>query len=151
MMGLSYKWTGGPRMCFNAHKHWVLGWFSDRQVKILPDVRQWKGRLLAFTDYHKALAGDSVLIHFSDVYLQYNRAIDANIQVLEKQNQVIITQADGQESTSELLAGLEEGFRTDYKNYKIEFCSRTSYSADRQYALIQVSRISDNVSCLKSK
>lgn len=135
-------------MCFNAHKHWVLGWFRDRQVEILPNVKPWKGRLLAFTDYQRAIKGDYVLIHFSDVYIQYNRAQGANIQVQENRNQIVIIKASGEDFESELLVGLALGTSTLYKNYKIEFCSRVPYSNDRQFAVVQVSRVSDNVSCL---
>jgi hypothetical protein len=57
MMGFSANATGGPRMCFNAHKHWILGWFNDRQLQIDPDSNPFQGRLLAFTDAGIALAG----------------------------------------------------------------------------------------------
>ena len=92
-----------------------------------------------------------MLIHFSDVYIQYNRAKGANIQVLEKENEVVIIEAEGQNSTSELLVGLELGAQASYKNFKIEFCSRSPYSTGRQYAVIQVSSMSDNISCIEYK
>ena len=137
-------------MCFNAHKHWVLGWFSDRQVKILPDEKPWKGRLLAFTDYQRAIDGDFVLINFSDVYIQYNRAKGANKQVQEKRNEIVVVRANGEDFASELVVGLALRTSTRYDKYKIEFCSRAPYSTGRQFAVVQVSRISDNVSCLPS-
>ena len=120
-------------------------------MKIFPDRKPWKGGLLASTDYQKAIDGDFVLIHFEDVYIEYNRAKSANAQVLGEQNEVVIIQAEGQDSTSELLVGLGQGTRTNYKNYKIEYCPRSPYSTGRQYAVIQVSRIADNLSCIKSK
>ena len=147
MLGFSYKMIGGPRMCFNAHKNWVLGWYSDRQIQINPDNGPWAGRLLAFTDYPAAVDDEVVLLHFSDVYIQYNRAKGINQQVMEKRNEVIVTQAQGEKFTSESLRGLKEGNTFEYKKYTIEFCSQTTDADGRDYAVVGVSLTTEGSAC----
>ena len=147
MMGFSFNITGGPRMCFNAHKNWILGWYSDRQIQIDPDSQPFQGRLLAFTDAGGAASGDVVIVQFGDLYIQYNRAEALNIQVLEKKDQLVITRANA-DTTSESMAGLSAGSVYYNSTYKIEFCSKTTDSVGRDYAVVQISVITDDVSCV---
>jgi hypothetical protein len=148
-MGASFNYTGGPRMCFNAHKHWTLGWYSNQQIQINPTNKPFKGRLLAFTDARGLNGNDVVIIHFADIYIQYNRAKSFNRQVLEKGDEVVITRANA-DSTSESIAGVKVGSVSLYGLYKVEFCSEGTDSASRDYAVVQISVIADNLSCVSS-
>jgi hypothetical protein len=148
-MGASFNYTGGPRMCFNAHKHWTLGWYSKQQIQINPISNPFMGRLLAFTDARGVDDSDVVIIHFADLFIQYNRAKAFNKQVLEKGDEVVIIRANA-DSTSELIAGVMVGSVCLHSPYKIEFCSKGTDSASRDYAVVQISAISDNLSCVSS-
>jgi hypothetical protein len=143
-MGASFNYTGGPRMCFNAHKHWTLGWYSNQQIQINPISNPFMGRLLAFTDARGVDDSDVVIIHFADLFIQYNRAKAFNKQVLEKGDEVVIIRANA-DSTSELIAGVMVGSVCLHSPYKIEFCSKGTDSASRDYAVVQISAISDNL------
>ena len=137
-------------MCFNAHKHWTLGWYSNQQIQINPmSSRPFKGRLLAFTDVIGVNDNDVVIVNFADLYIQYNRAKSFNRQVLEKGDEIVIIRANA-DSTSELIAGVKVGSVYLYSVYKIEFCSKGTDSASRDYAMVQISAISDNLSCVSS-
>jgi len=136
-------------MCFNAHKHWILGWYSDRQLQIDPDSNPFQGRLLAFTDAGMALSGDLVIVQFGDLYIQYNRAESFNIQVREKKDQLVVTRANP-DTTSESMAGLSAGSVHYNSTYKIEFCSKATDSSGRDYAVVQISVITANLSCVSA-
>jgi hypothetical protein len=148
-MGYSVNFTGGPLMCFNAHKYWTSGWISDRQIEIKVEHEAWQGNILAFMDYPVARKGDVVVIHFSDVFFLYNRAKGINAQVFEKKDQVTVVQAQNNHST--LLAGLSKGSTMDYKHYRIEICSFTTDASGRDYARLQVTNIHTFNSCIDSK
>jgi hypothetical protein len=144
-MGYSLNFTGGPLMCFNAHKYWTSGWVSDKQIAIKVGRKPWQGSLLAFTDYPVARDGDVVVIHFSDVFFLYNRANGMNSQVIEKKDKVTVVQAQYNDST--LLGGLSAGSSMDYKHYRIEICSFTSDAFGRDYAILQVTTLKAFISC----
>jgi hypothetical protein len=145
LMGFSFNYTGGPLMCFNAHKHWFLGWFSDRQIEIDPNQGPWQGRLLAFPDYPLATEGDVVIIHFGDVYIQYNRAKGINAQVQEKPNQVVVVQMV--KDASELISGMLAGSGLNYGDARVEICSMMKDDMGRDYAIVQIALQSNIVSC----
>ena len=134
-------------MCFNANKNWILGWYSDQQIQIDPDSQPFQGRLLAFTDAGGAASGDVVIVQFGDLYIQYNRAESFNIQVKEKKDQLVIIRANP-DSTSESMAGLSAGSVYYNNTYKIEFCSKTTDSLGNDYAVVQISVIAGNLSCV---
>mmetsp|Transcript_12112 Transcript_12112/g.13891 ORF Transcript_12112/g.13891 Transcript_12112/m.13891 type:complete len:785 (-) Transcript_12112:149-2503(-) len=125
MLGFSYRWTGGPRMCFNAHKNYFMGWYSDRTKRI---GRQdgWTGMLVAFVDYDKTSSREVVLLAYNDIYMQYNLAKGINREVNEKENQLVIVEE--RSDYSENLAGLREGDRFEYDGMFIEFCTTFSDS-----------------------
>ena len=106
--------SDGPRMCFNGHKHWILGWYDESKVTVNPiDDGPWLGILTAPVDYETGLATSGtaeetvVLVRVDDLYIQFNRAVGFNADVIEKRNQLTITEAAFSTSMSESVAGLD--------------------------------------------
>lgn len=109
-------------MCFNAHKNWITGWYSDKTMEIHPGAAPWGGTLVGFVDYDSANDNEYILIRFLDVYMQYNRAKTFNRQVREKPDELVIVQAEAEDQASELLGGLKEGEVLEYQGYSIKVC-----------------------------
>jgi hypothetical protein len=112
-MGFSYPRTKWPRLCFNGHKNWFLGWYSDRTITVDPVKSAWKGRVAAFADYDLTPEDKYVIIKVGDLYLQYNRAKKMNLETREKANQLTVTQERFE--GSELLGGIGAN-KTDKSN-----------------------------------
>ena len=122
LMGDSYPREQGPRMCWNGHKFWSLGWFGDKQVSIDSFVTRypsdngqssslWTGHLVAFVDANKIEPDNPqevVIIRVGNLYILNNRAKDFNYETQGHRNMVTVTQADGYDSPSTLVAALDE-------------------------------------------
>jgi hypothetical protein len=112
-MGVSYAEVFGYRMCFNAHKFFLLDWFPERTVSVDPSLSgPWRGNLVAFVDVGKIEnlklnSKNVVVIKVGDLYIVYNRAKDYNDEVQEARDKVSIVQADGPNSDSFRLAALD--------------------------------------------
>ncbi len=145
-MGYSYAITGSPSKCFNGHKNYLLGWYSDRFLQITPSVLPWTGNLVTFVDYDKALPNEPVLIQINDLYLQYNRAKSFNYQTRQNQDEVTITQAVNASVISAAVGSVSMS-NTTYTvfNYRgsetllIEACSQQFVSDNGQADLYQIS------------
>jgi len=47
-MGYSFAVAGSPSKCFNGHKNYILGWYWDRTLEIVPSSLPWTGNLVQF-------------------------------------------------------------------------------------------------------
>lgn len=119
------------KSCFNAQKHWALGWFKDRALSLVVEDLPWAGYLAAFVDYDMTTSDQYVLVNVGQsdprLFLQYNRAKGINADTREHRDQVVIVRDTGAPSTfwglkSWLLGGIAKGqhdvpaaFR--YKNF----------------------------------
>jgi hypothetical protein len=145
-MGYSYATIGSPSKCFNGHKNYLLGWYSDRFLPITPSVLPWTGNLVTFVDYDDALPNEPVLIQINDLYLQYNRAKSFNYQTKQNQDQVTITQAINASVISAAVGSVSMS-NTTYTvfNYQgsetllIEACSQQFVSDNGRADLYQIS------------
>lgn len=102
-----------PKQCFNAHKHWQLGWYEDHAVDLTETIlvnHTWVGHLVSFVDYDKAPFGEAVVIRIGDLYVQYNQAKGLNEGTREYRNTAVIIQAPGPGQVSKLLAGVGNGY-----------------------------------------
>mmetsp|Transcript_10951 Transcript_10951/g.18152 ORF Transcript_10951/g.18152 Transcript_10951/m.18152 type:complete len:732 (-) Transcript_10951:95-2290(-) len=116
-MGFSYGIANWPAVCFNGHKNWLSGWFSDRVLEVDPAIGVFRGKLATSVDYQLTHVDEYVVIKVGDLYIQYNRAKGMNFQTLEMQNQVTIV--EDRPKSSELLAGIDGRF-VDSKFYSQE-------------------------------
>jgi len=122
-MGFTVYETGAPLKCFNGHKNWVSGWFSDREHAIDPALAEpVLDRLVTFVDYAKLGTGgdDVVLMRVGPYYIQYNRAKGINVDTGMHANQVSITYAKDNFSDSEAVIGLSAGQKTKLANLRTE-------------------------------
>jgi hypothetical protein len=144
-MASGHKATDWPKKCFDGEKHWQLGWFFRRQQTLLTkDLAS--GRLIklaTFVDYDKSEYDEPVLVRIDDIFLQYNRAKEFNIDTEEKRDQVTITRRTG--SGSDALAGLSQGdlyseFLLDDPNRTllIEACGKQSGNRGADVMVISV-------------
>lgn len=126
-MGYSYSDVGAPSMCFNGHKNWLLGWYSDRTVSFYPH-NAWSGRLYAFVDYNRTPQNSFVVIRVRDLYLQYNRARRFNSATQERGNQVTITRGPSADSQSRLLGGVALGTTKTNHVFRVSNFAGTGHS-----------------------
>lgn len=112
MAKMGFEHGRWPRKCFNAHKNWLLGWYSSKTKYVDTAALNQNGpmtiHLAAFVDFD-VLDDDhqNVLINIDDTYfLQYNRAKGANVETGEYPNKVTIVKGF-EDGHSELLAGLD--------------------------------------------
>ena len=99
-MGYGTSEVGGPASCFNAQKHWSLGWFNDRSLSLTPDDLPWGGYLAAFVDYSHAPPDECILINIGQsnprLFLQYNRAKGVNDGTRDLEDLVVIVRDEGE-------------------------------------------------------
>lgn len=145
-MGYAVNQFGSPRKAFNAHKHWLSGWFSDRSMELdaLP-ADGLNGRLVSFVDYGHSdlLEGDFVLLRFRNLFLHYNRAKGYNVDLPEPyRDRVVVTQADGPLNVSMNVATLGSGESLRLKSFSgshdlvISVCGRVADPFD--YVILSV-------------
>jgi hypothetical protein len=103
------------------------------------------GRLVAFVDYlnQDLKEDDAVLIRVGNMYIQYNRAKGYNAESNANQNEVTITEAEGNGEVSYALAGLTVGESYAYPDFDnsgydliIEVCDMVELSFD--FALLSI-------------
>jgi len=120
VMGYGDKTVFGPRSCFNAHKNWHLGWYSDKSLDLSNSIheRAWGGRLVPFVDYDKTfLETDAVVVRIGTLYVQYNRARGFNDGTRLLSNYAVIVSAPDEPliAQSELLSGvIKNGYKPRY-------------------------------------
>jgi hypothetical protein len=115
-MGYAVNFYGVPRKAFNAHKHWLAGWFTDRAVWLDPtssfDGGPIGAYLASFVDYRNPNLDDSavVLIRIGNLFLQFNEGKGYNVDTpAEARDKVIIAEAAGPGEVSQLLKGIAVG------------------------------------------
>lgn len=121
-------------MCFNAFKHYKLGWFNGKTKDIYGD---WTGKLAAFTD--ATLTSDPVILKIgSNVYAQLNRATGMNAGTREKKNEVVLVQGTELRQQSSVLAGLSSGQKYSLPGGKtFEVCD-IDFSGIVDYARVSI-------------
>lgn len=130
-MSAGYATPFYPLKSFNGANNAQFGWFSDRTIIVDPAHGGQMISLATFVDYGKVSKIDPVLIQVgTDVYLQYNRAKDFNIQTNEMIDQVTIVQQ--QNNGTSLLGAVDPSsnpqvilvnFDGTGRNVVIEACS----------------------------
>lgn len=112
-MGFGSLDEQSPLSCFNAQKHWSLGWFHNRAVSLDVADLPWAGYVAAFTDYNMTTPDQCVLVNVgrSDprLFLQYNRAKGINAETRELGDQIVIVKDDGSQDTYEGLVSWRQG------------------------------------------
>lgn len=110
---MGYATSQEIKSCFNAQKHWSLGWFKDRALSLDVEDLPWAGYLAAFVDYNMTTAVQSVLLNVGQsnprLFLQYNRAKGINADTRELGDQVVIVRDTGSPSTDGGLQSWREG------------------------------------------
>jgi hypothetical protein len=101
------------KSCFNAQKHWSLGWFEDRALSLDVEDLPWAGYLAAFVDYNMTTSDQCVLVNVGQsnprLFLQYNRAKGINAGTRALGDQVVIVRDTGSPSTYWGLQSWQEG------------------------------------------
>jgi hypothetical protein len=121
-LGYAENMFGMPRKAFNAHKHWLSGWFRQRAVSVDPALKGSAigGRLVSFVDYGDShlTSHDVVLVKAGNLYIQYNRAKGYNVDTPEPYiDRVVITEATGDLEISWWKAALVTGDEYVYQNF----------------------------------
>jgi Gametolysin peptidase M11 len=99
-MGASNGNADYPRKTLNAHKHWNLGWFTDRHASFDPTAAN-SGKpvvieIAAITDYDKAAAHQPVVVEIGQkYYMQYNRVKGFNSENPQEQDRVVVIEDIG--------------------------------------------------------
>jgi hypothetical protein len=104
-------------MCFNAHKHWISGWFENSKITVNPTAGAWGGNLTTFVDYSAASQNAVYVINVGDLYLHLNSAKKFNKGTRGHQNLVTIVKASSAHDLSWFVAGLAAGDAVSYNNY----------------------------------
>lgn len=145
LLPLLYSEFGWPRKAFNAHKHWISSWFSDRSVEAFPDQAPVVGNLLSFVDYgnEAVQANDVVVLRAGNLYLHYNRAKGYNADTPSAYgDRVVVTESAGDLEVSNFVAALSSGQSYFYPNFSgmdtlvIEVCDQLT--GDYDYAVVSL-------------
>jgi hypothetical protein len=131
----------------NGHKHWISGWFGDRAVQVDPVVEGTiHKRLVSFVHYgdEAMFHDDVVLIQVGNLYIQYNRAKDYNIDA-QMPNTVTITEATSIDDVSDGLAALSAGENYTYANFNnsgnsliVEVCKLLTFTSELDYGIVSI-------------
>ena len=112
-MGFGSVDEQSPKSCFNAQKHWSLGWFQDRSLSLDTVDLPWAGYVAAFVDYNMTTPDQLVVLNVgkSDprLFLQYNRAKGVNAETRELGDQIVIIRDNGSPETYWGLQSWREG------------------------------------------
>lgn len=144
-MSAGHKQRDWPRKCFNGLENYQLGWFKDRELRMSQGFEMgFIIKLATFVDYQKSLQDEPVIVNIADqLFLQYNRAKEFNVDTEEKKDQVTIT-APGQGGT-EGLAGLDvkqqytvQNFQNSGRTLVIDVCSKIVGANGEDIALMSI-------------
>jgi hypothetical protein len=145
---------GVPRKAFNAHKHWLSGWFADRAIRL--DAAMAFGpvgtMLASFVDYRNPDLEDGavILVRIGNLFLQFNEGKDYNVDTpAAARDHVLVVESSGPGEVSQLVAGIAVGqtyvrsrFTAAGHDLVIEFCDHVV--APYGYAAISI-HVSDGV------
>ncbi|GKY98308.1 hypothetical protein MPSEU_000788400 [Mayamaea pseudoterrestris] len=144
-MGYAINEFGYPIKAFNAHKHWVSGWFTDRAEEVYPENGPIVGNLVSFVDYgdSEMQTNDVVLMRAGNLYMHYNRAKGYNVDTPSAyKDRVVIAESTGDLELSNFVAALAKGQSYFYPNFSgydtlvIEVCDQMTGSLD--YAVVSM-------------
>lgn len=111
-MGYANNKMHGPQKGFNAHKHWISGWFDDRSVDIEENLllhRAMGAPLVSFVDASNEdlPQSEAVVLKVKHLYVQYNRAKGYNSGTFKDQkDRVTVNYAESEDDVSDLVAEL---------------------------------------------
>ena len=95
-MGYANGDPSGPIKCFNAQKHWLLGWYKDRSAFVTKEDLPYKGLVSFFGDYNSTKWYQNALLKFESrdkrLYLQYNLAEGINNETGAFQNRLVMVE-----------------------------------------------------------
>jgi hypothetical protein len=148
-MGYTMDMIGAPRKAFNAHKHWISGWFDEQyMLAITPTDEPVRKRLIAFIDYGDLDSDEgAVVIRVGKtIFMQYNIAKGYNAETSgSSMNKVTIVRAANDSDVSDYLTGLSSGdsyrirdFESTGSSLVIKVCTVgrwTHYYADVEISL----------------
>lgn len=125
-MGNQGMWTDeGNKMCFNAAKIWVFGWYSEFHKTSNPEKTAFIGNLVGISDAKNSPNavtnnGFHVIVRLksdsSRLFMVYNRKAGLNAEVADGNKLVIIDQ-DGRYTESTWKAALDVGESYIHKNW----------------------------------
>jgi Gametolysin peptidase M11 len=118
-MGYGSTTIGAPASCFNAQKHFNLGWFEARggvRRLDMTDDLPWMGYLAFFGDYKVTAMNQPVVINIGSskprLFLQYNRKKGINHETRMAADSVVIVRDDGSLAKS---SGIQSWFAGELK------------------------------------
>jgi len=102
LMGYSYNWNGGPKMCFNPAKSYQLGWYDDQVLTINPATKAQGSYDYILNGAAKYQENKNALISLrlqtdgnADYYVGYNHAVGANSESQEGRDRVLVVRKTG--------------------------------------------------------
>lgn len=118
-MGNQGDWTDeGNKMCFNAAKTWVFGWYSEFHKTSNPENVAFVGNLVGISDAKNSPNavgnnGFHVIVRLKTestrLYLLYNRKEGLNEEVVNDGDKLVIIDQDGRFTESTWRAALDVG------------------------------------------
>ncbi|GFH44443.1 hypothetical protein CTEN210_00917 [Chaetoceros tenuissimus] len=117
-LGMAGDFTDrGSHYCFNAPKSWAWHWYDDFHAEVDPLFNTYNSTLVGINAVRTNIADDKdVVLKISsqnevDLYLMYQRQVDANKDIPAYGNQVVITeQKEEMQSQSYMKKALPEGY-----------------------------------------
>jgi hypothetical protein len=123
-MGGRLDWTPtGTEACFNAAKLWYFNWFTPRHVVVRPLEKGENMYLTSLDDVVNTKTLGVKMIakvegDYNKFFVMFNRVKGINSgQVIGMQDEVVITQQNGESRTSWTKKGLKEGESWVYNNF----------------------------------
>ena len=156
-LGWSYNEQGKPRKAFNAHKHWLSGWYSrNSMMNINPLVEGPRVlELVGYTAYEQSQftrpnKNKAVLVQIGHLYLQYNHISKSPFDDKWNNdtaypNQVTVVKAENDDAVSFLVSVLSPGQSYEEINFKdsgktviLRLCPISSDDQESSSVILQV-------------
>ena len=122
-MGYAVNELYSPRKAFNAHKHWISGWFDNRAIALEQPLLEHGAVALpvvSFVDASREGVPEkfAAVVRIGDLYLHYNRAKGYNNETSNDQKDLVtITSATNEIEVSYFAAALAPGETYSHANY----------------------------------
>jgi hypothetical protein len=129
LMGSSTRAVGSfiDGRCFNSHKNWLLGWYSDRAITVDVSKGPWGGNVVAVIHYDKATDDDFVVIQVGDLYLHFNRRNLFNYGTLEFGDRVTIVRGTAPDEPSSLIGAIATTISTTSTVFRVRNFQNTGH------------------------
>ena len=151
-MGYANNKQFGPQKGFNAHKHWISGWFDDRSIDIEENLLlhgAMGAPLVAFVDASNENLPENevVVLKIGDLYIQYNKAKGYNSGTyIDQKDKVTVNYAESEDDVSDLVGELAPGETYIHPSFDeaghdliIQVCSLGAEDlADIDYAVLSI-------------